>query len=170
MTTVLKMYKTHPDVVIPKFATEQSACFDIAYQGHGKHEYSGYNQNNKKFTRPTPNGKIFIGSFERIMIPTGLILDIPEGFSVRLHARSGLSYKSGLVLANSEAVIDSDYIEELQVLLYNRTTLGYWISTGDRIAQAELVRKYKYMIEETSSAPTLKTNRNGGIGSTGVSS
>ena len=166
----LKFYKTHPNVVLPKHATEQSACFDLAYQGHGKNEYSGFNQVNKAFTRPTPTGKIFIGPHERVMIPTGLIMDIPEGYSVRIHARSGTSFKQGLVLANSEAVIDSDFFHEVQVLLYNRTEVGQWLTSGDRIAQAELVKQVKYNIEEISDPPTAKTSRTGGIGSTGVQS
>lgn len=168
--TKLKIFKTHPDVVLPKFATDDSACFDISFQGHGKHSYEGYNKSNKKFTRPTPKGQIFINSGERVMVPTGLILDIPKDHSVRLHARSGLSFKSGLILANCEAVIDSDFVDELQILLYNRTDVGVWINPGDRLAQGELVKQLKYTIEATDEAPSKKTNRNGGIGSTGISS
>jgi dUTP pyrophosphatase len=168
--TTLKIYKTHPDIVLPKFATDESACFDIAFQGQGKHEYQGYNRANKKFTRPTPKGQVFINSGERVMVPTGLIFDIPKGYSVRLHARSGLSFKSGLILANCEAVIDSDFVEEVQILLYNRTDVGVWLNPGDRLAQGELVKQIKYDIEAISEAPTKKTNRDGGIGSTGINS
>lgn len=165
---VLKMYRTHPDVILPTFATEQSACFDIAFQGHGKHQYTGWSENNSKFERFTPKGEIWVSPLERIMIPTGLILDIPKGYSVRLHSRSGLSLKSGLVLANGEAVIDSDFVDELQVLIYNRSSVGCWIKNGDRIAQAELVQQLKYRIEETSVQPVQKTDRVGGLGSTGI--
>ena len=164
----LKIYRTHPDVILPSFATQQSACFDIAFQGHGKHEYKGYNDSNKPFTRPTPNGTVFINGGERVLVPTGLIFDIPEGFSVRLHARSGLSLKEGLILANSEAVIDSDYVEEVFVLIYNRSVVGRTIRIGERIAQAELVKSVKYTIEEAKKQPSVKTDRNGGLCSTGV--
>lgn len=167
---VLKIYKTHPDVILPKFATEQSACFDLAYQGHGKNEYSGYNHLNKHFTRPTPKGQIFVAPKERVMVPTGLIFDIPAGYSLRIHVRSGTSFKQGLVLANSEAVIDSDFVQETQILIYNRTELGQWLTSGDRIAQAELVKQIKHTIEEIKEAPTIKTDRVGGMGSTGVKS
>ena len=164
----LKFFKTHPDVVLPNFATDQSACFDISFQGHGKHEYVGWSDINKKFTRMTPKGEIFISPQERVMIPTGLILDIPKGYSVRLHARSGLSLKHGIILANSEAVIDSDFIDELQVLLYNRSLVGMWIRNGDRIAQAELVKQLEYNLVESTDKPKVKTNRVSGLGSTGV--
>lgn len=166
----LKIFVTHPNIVLPKFATDQAACFDIAFQGHGKHEYQGYNSVNKHFTRPTPDGRIFVNAGERVMVPTGLIFDIPVGYSVRLHARSSTSYRQGLVLANSEAIIDSDYVEEVKVLLYNRSGVGVWINNGDRIAQAEMIKSIKYSIEKTDIAPELKGNRVGGIGSTGVSS
>lgn len=166
--TKLKIYKTHSDVVLPAFATKEAACFDIAMQFHGKNEYSGYDSNNKPFTRNHGNGKIFINSNERVMCPTGLIFDIPAGYSVRLHPRSGLSYKNGIVLANLEAVIDSDYYHETFVLLKNESDVGFWIQSGDRIAQAELVKSEQYTIEETKKQPEQKTERTGGLGSTGV--
>jgi dUTP pyrophosphatase len=166
--TTLKIYKTHPDVILPTFATKQSACFDLSFQGHGKQEYKGYNDTNKMFTRPTPKGEIFINSSERVLVPTGLIFDIPVGFSLRIHARSGLSLKEGLILANSEAVIDSDYVDEVFVLLYNRSSVGRTIRIGERIAQAELVESVQYTIKETKKQPTVKTDRTGGMGSTGV--
>jgi dUTP pyrophosphatase len=166
--TTLKFFKTHPDIIIPTFATKQSACFDVAFQNAGKHEYKGYSSINKAFTRPTPKGDIFVNAHERVMVPTGLILDIPEGYSVRLHARSGQSFKQGLILANSEAVIDSDYVDELFVLIYNRTETGVWIRNNDRIAQGELVQSLKYSLTETLEKPAQKTDRKGGLGSTGV--
>lgn len=171
MSLNLKVYKTHPDIELPKFATEESACFDLAYQNAGKSSYEGYSENNRHFTR-----YINIASFsrlvlcpgDRVLIPTGLIFDIPKGYSLRIHARSGLSLKSGLILANSEAVIDSDYIHEVMVLLYNRSQNRIHLDNGDRIAQAELVKQYKYNIVEITELPKQKTDRIGGMGSTGI--
>jgi dUTP pyrophosphatase len=167
----LNFYKTHPAVQHPKFATKQSACFDLAFSSAGKREYAGYNSFNSPFTRTIQNdGKIVIMPGDRIMIPTGLILDIPEGYSVRIHARSGLSLKQGLTLINSEGVIDADYIEELFVLLTNTSENSVTISNGDRIAQGELVKKEEYGLWEITTKPFLKTDRVGGMGSTGISS
>lgn len=164
----LNIYKTDPNIVLPKFATKQSACFDISFQAEGKSEYRGYNKTNAPFSRPLSTGVIRIMPGDRVLVPTGLIFDIPEGYSVRIHARSGLSYKNGLVLANQEAVIDSDYIEETFILVTNISEVDQNISHGDRIAQAELVKKEEYILWEIEEAPTQKTDRNGGLGSTGV--
>jgi dUTP pyrophosphatase len=163
----LKIWKTHPSNQIPKKQTEGSACFDLQFQGNGKNEYKGFTRNNKPFTR-TMNNLITIQPGDRIMVPTGLIMDIPEGHSVRVHARSGLSLKQGLVLANAEGVIDSDYVEELMVLMWNISDNQINISNGDRIAQAELIKDESYSIVETAARPGVKTNRVGGMGSTGV--
>lgn len=166
--TTLKVYKTHPDIKLPSFSTEQSACFDMSFQSTGKPGYEGFNSYNKKFARPFKDGGLYVGGGDRIMVPTGIILDIPEGYSVRLHPRSGLSLKSGIVLANAEGVIDSDYVQEVFVLLYNMSQNGLMINNGDRICQAELVKDEKYVIEETSEKPEVKTDRTGGFGSTGI--
>lgn len=166
--TTLKVWKTHPANQVPRKATVGSACFDLQFQGHGKREYKGFSRMNKAFTRPL-NGMIVIQPGDRIMVPTGLILDIPQGYSVRVHARSGLSLKQGLVLANAEGVIDSDYVEELMVLIWNISDNAIKIETGDRIAQAELIQDLTYEIETTAIRPIIKTTRIGGMGSTGVS-
>lgn len=167
----LKFWKIHPDVVLPKFQTGQSACFDLAMHTSGKQTYSGYNYDNKPFTREVhEHGKIYLSHGDRVMIPTGLIMDIPDGYSVRIHPRSGTSLKMGLVLANMEGVIDSDYVDEVMVLMWNISHNGLWIDNGSRIAQAELTMLEKYIVEETNQKPTKKTDRNGGMGSTGVSS
>jgi dUTP pyrophosphatase len=170
--TKLKIYKTHPDIFLPKFATEEAACFDIAAQYAGKHSYTGYNSQNAPFEGviSTHSGnQITIMPGDRVLVPTGLIFDIPKGYSVRIHPRSGLSYKQGIVLANLEAVIDSDYYQETFIILTNTSVNKVRISNGDRIAQAELVKSVSYTIEETTEAPKQRTDRVGGLGSTGVS-
>lgn len=134
------------DVSIPKFATRQSACFDIS-----------------------ANGEHTVIAKHGAAISTGLILDIPEGYSVRIHARSGLAYKKGINLLNCEGIIDSDYTDELKILLYNTSNTDFVIHHGDRIAQGELVKSLDYTIEECYTPPQQKTDRVGGFGSTGVS-
>ena len=164
----LKYYKVHPNAISPAFATQQSACFDLSFSNAGKNDYSGFNQYNKAFTRVFKDGNLYIGPHERIMVPTGLILDIPEGYSVRVHARSGMSLKQGLILANSEGVIDSDYIQEVFVLLYNRSENGWFINNGDRIAQMVVAKLAAHeLVEVTEFGKSDKTSRKGGLGSTG---
>ena len=166
--TTLKIWKTHRDVQIPKHQTTQSACFDLAFQTAGKRDFKGYSHMNKPFARELRD-RLTIAPGERALIPTGCIMDIPEGYSVRLHARSGTSLKQGLVLANAEGVIDSDYVEEVFVILHNISGNAVTIENGDRIAQAELVKNVEYSVEETPARPLPKTNRAGGFGSTGIS-
>ena len=164
----LEIFRTHNSIQIPTFATSQSACFDLAFNSAGKTSYRLYNKNNGHVERPFSNGRIHIMPGERVLIPTGLIMDIPEGYSVRVHARSGTSLKQGLILVNSEGIIDSDYVDEVFVLITNVSDNGQWINPGDRIAQAELVKQEKYEISEAIRKPFPKTTRTGGMGSTGV--
>lgn len=165
----LNIYKTHRNITLPKFATKGSACFDLAFQSAGKYDYKGYNSQNKEFTRVMHNGnQIYINPGDRVLVPTGMIFDIPEGYSVRVHARSGTSLKKGLVLINSEGIIDSDYVEELFLLVFNASDNAHMITSGDRLAQGELVKKEEYVLWETSERPLIKSERVGGMGSTGV--
>ena len=165
----LNVYKTHRNISLPKFATKGSACFDLAFQSAGKYDYKGYNSQNKEFNRTMHNGnQIYINPGDRVLVPTGMIFDIPEGYSVRVHARSGTSLKKGLVLINSEGIIDSDYVEELYLLIHNTSDNAHMITSGDRLAQGELVKKEEYVIWETTDRPLIKSERVGGMGSTGV--
>lgn len=143
---MLKVFKIHETAIFPKHATEQSACFDISAYGNW-----------------------VIPAHHTVMVETGLIFDIPKGYSIRIHPRSGLAFKKGVTLLNAEGVIDSDYTDELKVLLYNTSDIDFFVHHGDRIAQGELVKTLDYTIEECYTAPTKKTDRIGGFGSTGVS-
>jgi len=165
----LNVYKTHRNISLPKFATKGSACFDLAFQSAGKYDYKGYNSQNKEFTRVLHNGnQIYINPGDRVLVPTGMIFDIPEGYSVRVHARSGTALKKGLVLINSQGIIDSDYVEELFLLIHNASDNAHMITSGDRLAQGELVKKEEYVLWETTDRPLIKSERVGGMGSTGV--
>ncbi len=105
---------------------------------------------------------------EAVLIPTGLILDIEEGYSVRLHSRSGLSINRGLVLANGEGVIDADYTKELFVMIRNVSGESQFIKHGERIAQGEEAEIDQVHFELISEPPSQKTTRVGGFGSTGT--
>ena len=102
------------------------------------------------------------------MIPTGIILDIPKNHSVRLHPRSGLAYKKGLTIVNGEGVIDSDFIDELKILIINISEVNQVIENGDRICQGELIKDMSYKLVTQDIPPKPKTDRDGGFGSTGV--
>ena len=163
---------------VPEFATDGSACFDICARFHYDRENSEADwdahkpviaygpQNIKSEIYPT-QGVLDVPAGWRFLVPTGLILDIPEGYSVRLHARSGLALKEGLVLANAEGVIDSDYTDELKVMVTAMSNCLVSIPNGSRICQAELVRNQPVEFSKIDHPPLKKTHREGGFGSTG---
>ena len=173
--TSLKFYKTNEQAQLPIFSTEQSACFDLyanLINGEQVQYYAPI------ATKQVPRGVSFdinsnrsfiqINNMERMLIPTGLIADIPAGFSIRLHSRSGLAFKQGVYLTNCEGVIDSDYVDPIFAMVTNISNVPVKIYDGDRICQGELVRCEKYTLNESDEAPTQKTDREGGFGSTGV--
>ncbi len=103
---------------------------------------------------------------ETVMIPTGLAMEIPEGYAGLIYARSGLSCKRGLAPANKVGVIDSDYRGEILIALHNHGTELQSVAPGDRIAQLVLAAcpQADFSLAEDLSA----TERGeGGFGSTG---
>ena len=173
--TSLKFYKLNEQAQLPVFATKQSACFDL-YANlivDGTVQYYGAIQTKElprrvSFDINSNRNFIQLNNMERMLIPTGLIADIPVGFSVRLHSRSGLAFKQGVYLANCEGIIDSDYVDPIFAMVTNISNVPVRIYDGDRICQGELVRCEKYTLDESDDAPTQKTDREGGFGSTGV--
>lgn len=172
----LRFKPLHTDVVPPRFGTAQSACFDLcAYAGKSADLIQSWTEDSKTIkVMPVvrvgdPNRHYLLPPRTRTLVPTGLILDIPEGYSVRIHARSGLALKGGVTMANAEGIVDSDYVNEVFVAVYNNSSTYITIHHGDRIAQAEMVPVLKYSIEPTAEDITQKTERSGGFGSTGVS-
>lgn len=158
---------------VPKMATDGSACFDIRTRFHPCDKYDhkpiiGYGPQNVESELFVNYGSLEVQPGWRVLVPTGLILDIPEGYSVRLHPRSGNALKDGLVLANAEGVIDSDYTKELMVMVYLLSSSSFRISDGFRLCQAELVKNQPVKTVKLDSPPNRKTDRDGGFGSTGV--
>lgn len=165
MIPSLKYYKLFNDVADLSFATFESACFDL--RAYTNCEVKGFSESNKPKVFSPELGVLIMNPGDRALIPTGLILDIPEGHSVRLHIRSSVALKLGLSLANSEGVIDSDYVDPLFILVQNNSDTTVSIVHGERMAQAELVKKLYYELGETKERPSTKTDRSGGFGSTG---
>ncbi len=77
---------------------------------------------------------------ERKLIPTGLHIELPEGFEAQIRPRSGLAFKHGIGIVNSPGTIDADYRGEVKVLLINFSDQSFEINTGDRIAQMVVAR------------------------------
>ena len=173
--TSLKFYRTTESAILPTFATKQSACFDLYANLVNGEEVQYYQAIATKvlprkvsFDINTNRSFIPINNEERMLIPLGLIADIPEGFSVRLHSRSGMAFKQGVYLTNCEGIIDSDYVDPMFAMVTNMSNVPVKIYDGDRICQGELVRCEQYTLDESDEAPTQKTDREGGFGSTGT--
>ncbi|MEO8447675.1 MAG: dUTP diphosphatase [bacterium] len=111
--------------------------------------------------------KIILKQFEAKLIPTNLIVEIPEEYEAQIRPRSGLALKHKVTVLNSPGTIDSDYRGEVKVLLINFGTEDFEIKLGDRIAQM-IISKYE-RVQFTEAKSVSETSRGeGGYGSTGV--
>lgn len=103
---------------------------------------------------------------ERVLIPTGLFIELPAGYEAQIRPRSGLAWKQGLTVLNAPGTVDSDYRGEIQVILINLSGEVQWIQPGDRIAQM-IVAPYA-RIEWMEVQQLAATDRGGnGFGHTG---
>jgi dUTP pyrophosphatase len=110
--------------------------------------------------------KISIAAMERVLIPTGLYLEIPRGFEAQIRPRSGLAIKQGITCLNTPGTIDADYRGEIKVILINLSSETQVIENGDRIAQ--MVFQKVEQVEWLSVDTIDPTERNtGGFGHTG---
>jgi dUTP pyrophosphatase len=165
--TQLGVFKCDPMARLPTRATSHSACWDLyACLPEGTRitticSYGG----TKHRTVIQDKFEVFPG--ERVLIPTGLIFQIPESWSLRLHVRSGISFKKGLTLVNGEGVVDADYTQQTFASMINLGDIACVIAHGERIAQMELVPVHEFHMQELSSAPDPVSERAGGFGSTG---
>ena len=154
MSLTLKIRHTSgadENIPIPKYATNGSSGADLR----------------ANFPESIRNiGKILMPGC-RSLIPTGLMMEIPEGHEVQIRPRSGLAIKNGVTVLNSPGTIDCDYRGEVAVILINSGDQEFKISHGDRIAQmvvAEVVQM-KFLL----SKDLAETERGAtGFGSTGI--
>ena len=91
---------------------------------------------------------IVLKPLDRVLIPTGLYISVPEGYEAQIRARSGMALKHGITLANGIGTIDSDYRGEVGVILVNLSNEEYVINKGDRIAQLVIAKYEKIEFEE----------------------
>lgn len=146
-TLEFKFSKSNPDGVSPKYAYTSDSGFDL---------YS------------TEDSWIF--PLGRKLIPTGIHLDIPEGYEVQIRSKSGLALNHGLFVLNSPGTVDEGYTGEIQVILFNTTNERVKIEKGQKIAQAVLcpVVSGKWIkFVEVENILSKDRNENG-FGSTGI--
>ena len=168
---MLKYYKMYSDVVDPKYQTSGSVCFDIhAYITTPPvvFDHYGYGQKVTIGNTVLIDNKLSLHPGHRYLIPTGLKFEIPQGYHLKLYIRSSLALKKGLILGNSVGIIDTDYRNELCVILYNPTKSDVIIKHQERIAQVELCQNCKLELREVFDDINLIGDRKGGFGSTGI--
>lgn len=109
---------------------------------------------------------VTIQPLERMLLPTGLYVAIPDGYEAQVRPRSGLALKKGITVINTPGTIDADYRNAIGVVLINLSNEPFTINPGDRIAQlviAPVVQGEWVEVEELD-----KTERDGGFGRTGI--
>lgn len=115
-----------------------------------------------------PEGPITLEPMQRGLIPTGLYMEIPEGYEGQVRPRSGLAIKSGITVLNSPGTIDADYRGQVCVILINLSDKAFVINSGDRIAQLIIARCEQ--VEPVQVEILSETERGeGGFGHTGKS-
>jgi len=134
-----------------------------------KHDLPSYSTNSSAGMdiRANLKSSIVLKPLERVMVKTGLFIELPVGFEAQVRPRSGLAFKKGVTVLNSPGTIDADYRGEIGVILINLSSDDFIIQDGERIAQMVVAKHEKVdwnKIEELD-----KTDRGtGGFGSTGV--
>lgn len=103
----------------------------------------------------------------RMLVPTGLFIELPEGYEAQVRPRSGLALKHGITVLNSPGTIDADYRGEIKVLLINHGQAPFTIQNGERIAQMVIAQHATVQWNETQTLSNTERG-DGGYGSTGV--
>lgn len=130
---------------LPQYSTEGSSGMDL---------------------RANTTEPVALKTLERCLLPTGLFIELPQGFEAQVRPRSGLASKQGITCLNTPGTVDSDYRGEIKVILVNLSAEEQLIEPGERIAQLVIQRVEKAEWQEVEALE--ETDRNsGGFGSTG---
>lgn len=140
----VQIKRLHPEARLPDYQTSGSAAADL----------------HARLDQP-----VTLGPLERAVIPTGLAISLPQGLHAEVRARSGLSSKHGIALANGVGTIDADYRGELGVILINLSNEAFVVEDGMRIAQMLLIHYDQFEWEEVNELDAT-TRGEGGYGST----
>jgi dUTP pyrophosphatase len=146
MTLKVKIVNTSGNP-LPEYATEGASGMDL--RAH--------------ITEP-----LTLQPLERHLVPTGLFIELPEGYEAQVRPRSGLAIRQGITCLNTPGTVDSDYRGEIKIILINLSGEVQVIHPGDRIAQLVLQKVEKISWEQVNILTETERNK-GGFGSTGKS-
>ncbi|MBN1112804.1 MAG: dUTP diphosphatase [Bacteroidales bacterium] len=110
---------------------------------------------------------IIINPLERVLVPTGLFIELPKGFEGQVRPRSGLAAKNGITVLNSPGTIDSDYRGEIKVILVNLSNDPFVLSAGERVCQL-VIAKHETIAWEETIILSDTVRGEGGFGHTGL--
>lgn len=113
-----------------------------------------------------PEGPITLKPMQRMLIPTGLFMEIPEGYEGQVRPRSGLAIKSGITVLNTPGTIDADYRGEVKIILINLSDSDFVINSGDRVAQIVFAKCEQMEVVNVETLSDTKRGA-GGFGHTG---
>ncbi len=116
--------------------------------------------------RANLKSEISIKPLQRVLVPTGLHVELPIGYEAQIRPRSGLAYKHGISIVNSPGTIDADYRGEIKVLLVNLSDTDFVVNDGDRIAQM-VIAKHETVSWEAVDELSDTARGTGGYGHTG---
>lgn len=116
--------------------------------------------------RAFTESEITIKPLQRVLIPTGLYIELPVGYEAQIRPRSGLAYKHGISIVNAPGTIDADYRGEIKVLLVNLSDTDFIVNNGDRIAQM-VIAKHETINWEPVTELSDTARGAGGYGHTG---
>jgi dUTP pyrophosphatase len=145
---ILRINPEQQDIPLPTYATEGSAGMDIC---------------------AAVENDVEISPGDTVLIPTGFIIELPQGHEAQVRPRSGLAIKHNIGILNSPGTIDSDYRGEVKIILTNFGKRPYVIHRGDRIAQM-IVAKYERVQWKEVSSLAVSVRGEGGFGHTGITS
>jgi dUTP pyrophosphatase len=141
----IKIKKIRPSAILPDYQTEQAAAMDLC---------------------ACLDAPLQLQPMERAVVPTGLAMEIPQGYEAQIRARSGLSIKNGICLINGVGTIDADYRGEIGILMVNFGSEAFSIEPGMRVAQMVVARHEVVQWQESTELDDT-TRGEGKFGSTG---
>jgi dUTP pyrophosphatase len=110
---------------------------------------------------------VMLKPLQRALIPTGLYIELPDGYEAQIRPRSGLAFKKGLSIVNAPGTIDSDYRGEIKILLINLSNETAIVNTGERIAQMVISKYEQVKLDEVDVLSDTERGA-GGFGHTGI--
>ncbi len=142
----IKRVRDRGDIPLPRYMTSHSAGMDL---------YADM------------EGEITLQPMERMLVPTGIAVALPDGFEAQIRPRSGLAINHGIALLNSPGTIDADYRGEISVIMINLGDKPFAVKRGDRVGQMVINRVYHAAWDKVEELE--KTERGaGGFGHTGL--